>query len=136
MKKMVCVWLAVLTVAGSGWFFQEGPRPAAWAEEEAQTLELDGQQEAVAQPMPQLDGDMGKPQVLWSFGVSLTSLYARETMLVNRNNLLEADYEPSDLVKMTVKRATSAAVYMQRVVALAVESMFDAAKEQGYTLYL
>ncbi|MCL1855567.1 MAG: M15 family metallopeptidase, partial [Clostridia bacterium] len=76
------------------------------------------------------------PAVSWIFGVSMSALYARESMLVNKNNLLAADYEPLNRVKTAVKGATSASVYMERVAAEALEEMFAAAKDSGYTLYL
>ena len=145
MKKKVCLWLAVLMMAAGVW----GARGALWhtalGEEEAQAQEDGGQEEEAqepeepveaAAPVQQASEALSSPKVLWSYGVPLSCLYAKENMLVNRDNLLAADFEPSDLVKMSVKRATSAAIYMQRVAAQALEEMFEAAKAEGYTLYL
>lgn len=79
--------------------------------------------------------DMGgtkveEPEVRWTYGVSLTALQSPYLILVNEQNPLDKTYEPSPLVKMSsVKRATSAAIYLQEACAKAVEDMFAAALE-------
>ena len=71
-----------------------------------------------------------EPEVRWTYGVSLTALQSPYLMLVNEQNPLDKTYEPSPLVKMTsVKRATSATIYLQEACAKAVEDMFNAALE-------
>lgn len=71
-----------------------------------------------------------EPEVRWTYGVSLTALQSPYLILVNEQNPLDKTYEPSPLVKMTsVKRATSAAIYLQEACAKAVEDMFNAALE-------
>ena len=76
-----------------------------------------------------------EPEVRWTYGVSLTALQSPYLILVNEQNPLDKTYEPSPLVKMTsVKRATSATIYLQEACARAVEDMFAAALEvQEYT---
>ncbi len=71
-----------------------------------------------------------EPEVRWTYGVSLTALQSPYLILVNEQNPLDKTYEPSPLVKMSsVKRATSAAIYLQEACAKAVEDMFAAALE-------
>lgn len=71
-----------------------------------------------------------EPEVRWTYGVSLTALQSPYLILVNEQNPLDKTYEPSPLVKMSsVKRATSAAIYLQEACAKAVEDMFNAALE-------
>ena len=101
--------------------------PQAGEEEAPNTA----QQEA--QPVADPDGN---PEIRWTYTVSLGELYSPFNRIVNRDYPLEENFEPQELVKMTVKRATSAAVYLDRTAAIALERMFDAASEAGYTLYL
>ena len=71
-----------------------------------------------------------EPEVRWTYGVSLTALQSPYLILVNEQNPLDKTYEPSPLVKMSsIKRATSAAIYLQEACAKAVEDMFNAALE-------
>lgn len=77
--------------------------------------------------------------LLTAFSISIDSLTASlslggELMLVNRSYLLNADYEPGDLVTPDVKH-TSSAILMREDAALALEALFAAAKEEGITLY-
>ena len=47
------------------------------------------------------------PEVRWTYPVSLTEIQSKYAMLVNADNMLEKDFEPDPLVKVTgVKRAT------------------------------
>lgn len=100
--------------------------------------------------------EISVPEVAWTFEVSLTTLNSSALQLVNNDNLLDADYEPENLVKVTdVKRANATAVYMDETAAEALVDMFNAAKqitsytyttesgnqeeatfEEGMTLYL
>ena len=58
------------------------------------------------------------PEVRWTYPVSLTEIQSKYAMLVNADNMLEKDFEPDPLVKVTgVKRATSAAVYLEETAA-------------------
>ena len=77
------------------------------------------------------------PDVSWDFGVSLTDLQTKYTVLVNADNLLDKSFKPDPQVKVTgVKRATSAAVYLEETAAEALKRMFEAASlvtEYSYT---
>ena len=79
--------------------------------------------------------EVKEPEVRWTYGVSLTALQSPYLILVNEQNPLDKTFEPSPLVKMTsVKRATSATIYLQEACAKAIEKMFAAALEvQEYT---
>ena len=83
-----------------------------------------------------VQGDAREPAVTWNHMVSLGSLTSPYAVLVNREHLLDEKFEPEDRIKMTVKRATSAAVYMERTAALALEKMFASAEEAGHKLFL
>ena len=68
------------------------------------------------------------PEVRWEFSVSLTEIQSKYALLVNGDNLLEDSFKPDPMVKVTgVKRATSAAVYLEQTAADALQSMFSAA---------
>lgn len=75
-------------------------------------------------------------KIRWTYPVPLTALYSPYNKLVNRDNLLEESFEPEELIKMTVKRATSAAVYMEKTAGDALLAMFEAATLDGYKLFL
>lgn len=69
-----------------------------------------------------------KPQVQWTYPISVTSLQSKYAMLVNVDNLLEKTYKPAPLIKVkNVKRATSATVELEETTANALKEMFDAA---------
>ncbi len=89
-----------------------------------------------ASQTPSAGDDADAPEVRWLYPVPLTALYSQFNTLVNRDNLLTADDEPGDLIKATVKRATSATVLLRQPALQALTEMFDAAKEAGYTLFL
>lgn len=68
------------------------------------------------------------PEVHWNFPVPLTDIQSKYAMLVNADNLLEKSFEPDPLIKVTgIKRATSAAVYLEEKAAEALKAMFEAA---------
>jgi zinc D-Ala-D-Ala carboxypeptidase len=70
----------------------------------------------------------------WTFSVSLTELESDHALLVNRENLLDESYKPSDLVATTVKRASSSRIELREVASAALEKMFeDAAAIKEYT---
>ena len=81
--------------------------------------------------------EKGIPEVKWTFAVPLTYIQSEYAMLVNGDNLLDKSFEPDPLVKVKdVKRATSAAVYMEETAAVALQEMFKAASavtEYAYT---
>ena len=69
------------------------------------------------------------PEVSWDFPVSLTEVKSDYAMLVNADRLLDKSFKPDPQVKVTgVKRATSAAVYLEETAAEALKAMFDAAR--------
>lgn len=74
--------------------------------------------------------DPDAPEVKWDFPLPLTELQSDYIMLVNADNLLDKSFKPTPQVKVTgVKRATSAAVYLEKTTAEALKAMFDAAAQ-------
>jgi len=77
------------------------------------------------------------PDVSWEFPVALLEVQSEYAMLVNADNMLDKSFVPDPRVKVTgVKRATSAAVYLEETAAEALKAMFEAAsqvKEYTYT---
>lgn len=78
--------------------------------------------------------------LLLSLGESTLQMYAEEMnlggnlFLVNRDFMISADYEPEDLVMPDVD-GTSSSIRMREEAARALESMFQAAKDEaGYKL--
>lgn len=71
----------------------------------------------------------------WLYPVPLSALFSEYNRLVNRDNKLTSDYEPEDLVKLTVKGTSSQPKYLRRVASDALSVLFDAATEAGYQLY-
>ena len=68
--------------------------------------------------------------------VSLVNKYKDGiTKLVNKENALNLDYEPNDLVKVNVE-STKDNIYMSEIAAENLENMFKAAKEDGINLYI
>ena len=68
------------------------------------------------------------PEVSWDYPIALTDLQSEYIMLVNADNLLDKSFKPDPQVKVTgVKRATSAAVYLEQKAAEALKLMFEAA---------
>ena len=77
------------------------------------------------------------PDVSWEFPVSLLEIKSDYSMLVNADNMLDKSFVPEPRVKVTgVKRATSAAVYLEETAAQALKAMFESASlvtEYTYT---
>lgn len=70
------------------------------------------------------------PEAAWDFPLRLTAVQSDYTMLVNADHLLDKSFKPTPQVKVTgVKRATSAAVYLEKTTAEALKSMFEAAAQ-------
>lgn len=57
-------------------------------------------------------------------------------ILTNTETLLDANYVPDDLVKVTAKRGAGGEMELREAANEAINAMFDAAKEAGYTLYV
>lgn len=73
-------------------------------------------------------------EAYWYFSVPLSALETEYAKLVNREMLLDADYEPSDLVPLTVKKVSSSKILLRQAAATALEKMFEDALAQGCTL--
>jgi len=141
MKKQCCGWIILLMTIMGGFVVaaESVSMENSYGEpldfrDTAQGSEVLEEEPDWRAEEPTLGGE--SPEVHWTYGVPMADLFAPENTLVNREYPLDRDYEPRDQVKMTVKCATSAAIYMERVAAEALEDMFAAAKENGYTLYL
>jgi D-alanyl-D-alanine carboxypeptidase len=59
------------------------------------------------------------------FPVSVTELESNRALMVNRDHKLEESYKPDDLVKATVKCASSTKIELRDEVAEALQKMFD-----------
>lgn len=145
MKKLVCGVLCLILCLSNVSALAEDAFPDAEGEEvygedqmigeEDEAEESDGSALEATQNTVDINPlDM----IEWSFPVSLTALSSEYAMLVNADNLLDSDFEPDPLVKVTgVKRATSSAVYLQETAARALSEMFEGAMqvtEYTYTL--
>ncbi len=72
--------------------------------------------------------DPNAPEVSWDFPIPFTAVQSDYALLVNADNLLDKSFKPDPQVKVTgVKRATSAAVYLEKTAAEALKAMFEAA---------
>ncbi|MBR1409278.1 MAG: M15 family metallopeptidase [Clostridia bacterium] len=56
-------------------------------------------------------------------------------VLANKTHLLDEQYIPPDLVKLKCRKISSDPIQMREAASEALSEMFDAAKEQGITLY-
>ena len=63
----------------------------------------------------------------WPFTVSVTELQSDHALLVNRDHMLDDRYKPEDLVRATVKCASSNKIMLREEAAEALIKMFDAA---------
>lgn len=72
----------------------------------------------------------------WTYPIPYELLTASDyIVLANKDNLLSEDYIPEDLVKLTCRKISSDPIQMRETAASALSAMFDAAKEDGVTLY-
>ncbi|MEG1966184.1 MAG: M15 family metallopeptidase [Clostridia bacterium] len=84
---------------------------------------------AMAETVPDIETQKSTSDVRWSYPISLTTLRSPYLLLVNKEMPLDKTHVPEPLVKVkSVKRATSADVYLEEKTAQALESMFEAAK--------
>lgn len=103
-------------------------QPEASAEESAPADEEAAPAEEEAAPQPAAPSGE-KPKVAWTYGVSLTALQSPWLMLVNKDNLLDEDYEPQVPMKMNkVKRTSSTTWYLEEEAGQALKLMFDTAR--------
>ena len=82
--------------------------------------------------------DQNAPDVRWTYPVRLTALYSPFNILVNRDNKVDEKYGSDDSAKTraSIKRASSAAIYMNRTAEIALAEMFETALEEGIRLFL
>ncbi len=75
------------------------------------------------------------PDIPWEHPVPLTDIQSPYAVLVNAEHMLDESFKPDPLVKVTgIKRATSAAVYLEEQAANALKEMFaEAALVEEYT---
>jgi len=70
----------------------------------------------------------------WDYVLPLSVLTSNYNILVNRDNLLDSSYVPTNLISVPVRKKSSAVVQLDEVVAAAVENLFaDAALVTEYT---
>ena len=75
----------------------------------------------------------------WDFPLEPETVYDFDQYitLANHSHLLDSGYVPGDLVKTTVRRASGVgAMELRKAANDALNEMFEAASEAGYTLYL
>lgn len=150
MKKLLCVVLAALLLSGVTFsvFAQNLDDPdgqwGAYAdpnEQESGVSVTDShfgeayspaEDEEASQPeAPKTaasSGSVKKPEVKWTYGVSLTALQSPYLVLVNAENLLDESYEPQVRMKMNkLKRTSSTTWFLEEAAGLALTSMFEGA---------
>lgn len=72
----------------------------------------------------------------WTYPISYELLTSSDTLvLANQESLLDSEYVPQDLVKLTCRKISSDPIQMRQVAAEALSELFDAAKADGVTLY-
>ena len=77
------------------------------------------------------------PEVKWDYSLPLFAIQSDYAMLVNADHLLDKSFKPNPQVKVTgVKRATSAAVYLEKTAAEALKMMFEAAAQVSEYTYV
>lgn len=73
----------------------------------------------------------------WNFDLPLSVVTSEYAILVNRDNLLESTYVPSNLISVSLRKKTSAVVQLDEVVAAALANLFaDAAMVTEYSYYV
>ena len=101
---------------------------ATTAGDEAQPAESSEETAPAAEEAAPQPASAGKPEVEWTYGVSLTALQSPWLMLVNKDNLLGEDYEPRVPMKMNkVKRTSSTTWYLEEEAGQALKLMFETA---------
>jgi D-alanyl-D-alanine carboxypeptidase len=72
----------------------------------------------------------------WTYPISYDFLMNSEYIrLANRDDLLEEDYVPADLVDLTTRKISYDPIQMRAVAADALQILFDCAEEDGIYLY-
>ena len=97
----------------------------------AESLSLADLENAQDAQMVEMDS-----QNTWNYPIPYELLTTSEyIVLANKENLLDENYVPEDLVKLTCRKISSDPIQMREVAAQALSDMFDAAKADGVTLY-
>ena len=105
----------------------------ALAEERLDLSLLEGIEEAAAIEEPAL---MPHPEGGWTYPISYELLTTSSYLvLANKEHLLAEDYIPEDLVNLTCRKISYDPIQMRETAASALSAMFDAASEDGVTLY-
>lgn len=84
--------------------------------------------------IPLAFGESELPQWEYPIDPLVLSDPAGYLVLTNKSTLLDSSFVPNDLVNVTLKRENSC--QLRQIVHESLESMFNAAKEEGYTLYV
>lgn len=72
----------------------------------------------------------------WTYPIPYELLTTSDyIVLANKESLLDEDYVPNDLVKLTCRKISSDPIQMREVAAQALSNLFDAAKEDDIYLY-
>ncbi|NMD38934.1 MAG: M15 family metallopeptidase [Christensenellaceae bacterium] len=74
-------------------------------------------------------------KVPWKYTLLISHLQSDLNRLINRDNLLEEDYVPGDLINTTVRRASTSPIQIRAVVDEALVRMFNDAEAEGIILY-
>lgn len=143
MKKLAALLLSLIlltcSVASVAETVTDSPTPSDTAAQSLPTADTAASSEDAAvdtQPAGETDGEEADSEPEWTFNVSLTELESNRSLLVNRDHLLASDYVPDDLVRATVKCASSSKIEICEEVNDAMEKMFAAASEVTEYTYL
>ncbi|MEG2207498.1 MAG: hypothetical protein RR065_05285, partial [Clostridia bacterium] len=132
MKKLFCGVLVVVLCLLSALALAEETMPAepvADGEAEITVNQAPGTEPALPEATQSPTQEAADEGVRWTYPISLSTLQSPYLVLVNKDNLLDAKFEPAKFLKMNiVKRATSAVMYMDDAAGNALKEMFDAAK--------
>lgn len=80
--------------------------------------------------------EMESPSREWTYPISYELLTTSEyIVLANQENLLDETYIPSDLTKLTCRKISYDPIEMREAAANALQTLFDAAEEDGIYLY-
>ena len=74
------------------------------------------------------------PEVRWSFAVSLSTLKSTYVRLVDKEHLLEENYVPENLVKVTLRKVGSSTIQLDSIAYDALCALFDGAAAEGCSL--
>ena len=108
------------------------PVTGALAEERLDLSLLEGIEEAASIEEPASGAAAG----VWDYPISYELLTTSSYLvLANKEHLLAEDYIPEDLVNLTCRKISYDPIQMRETAANALSAMFDAASEDGISLY-